>query len=76
MLEWLWSLHTGEALGTLGRLVWFLAGLSLCFLYVTGVLDWLYRHGKIQDRTRLTLARCAYWKNVLNKDFIWLQSPY
>jgi uncharacterized iron-regulated membrane protein len=51
MLEWLWPLHTGEALGTLGRFVWFLAGLSVCFLYVTGVMHWLYRHGKIKDRT-------------------------
>ena len=76
MLEWLWSLHTVEALGTLGRLVWFLAGLSLCFLYVTGVLHWLYRYGKIQDRTRLTLARYAHWQNVLNKGFIGSQSPY
>jgi len=25
---WMWPLHTGEALGTKGRFVWFLAGLT------------------------------------------------
>jgi len=51
ILEWLWPLHTGEALGATGRFVWFFTGLALCFLYVSGVVHWLYRHGKIQDRT-------------------------
>jgi uncharacterized iron-regulated membrane protein len=47
---WIWPLHTGEALGATGRLVWFLAGQSLFFLYVSGLLRWLYRCGKISDR--------------------------
>lgn len=50
IMEWLWPLHTGEALGATGRFVWFITGLAVCFLYVSGVMHWLYRHGKIQDK--------------------------
>ncbi|MGZ8190348.1 MAG: PepSY-associated TM helix domain-containing protein [Methylococcaceae bacterium] len=49
-MTWLWPLHTGEALGATGRFTWFLTGLVLFFLYITGLLRWLYRTGKIQDR--------------------------
>ncbi|MDD5277034.1 MAG: PepSY-associated TM helix domain-containing protein [Methylovulum sp.] len=47
---WLWPLHTGEALGAKGRLAWFLIGLGLFFLCVTGWLRWLYRCGLIKDK--------------------------
>jgi len=47
---WVWPLHTGEALGAKGRFVWFLAGLSLFVLYVSGLIHWLYRSGKVVDR--------------------------
>lgn len=47
---WIWPLHTGEALNGAGRFIWFLAGQSLFVLYVSGLLHWLYRRGKIQDR--------------------------
>jgi uncharacterized iron-regulated membrane protein len=47
---WIWPLHTGEAVGGTGRFLWFLAGMGLFFLYVTGLLHWLYRHGKVKDR--------------------------
>ncbi len=50
IMEWLWPLHTGEALGVTGRFIWFMTGLTLCFMYVSGVMHWLYRHGKIRDR--------------------------
>lgn len=43
-------MHTGEAFGSTGRLLWFLAGISLFLLYVSGLLRWLHRHGKIKDR--------------------------
>jgi uncharacterized iron-regulated membrane protein len=49
-LTWIWPLHTGEALGYKGRFIWFLAGPGLLFLYVSGVLRWLHRRGKVQDR--------------------------
>lgn len=49
-LTWIWPLHTGEALGSKARFIWFLSGFGLCFLYVSGVLRWLHRRGKIQDR--------------------------
>ena len=47
---WIWPLHTGEALGATGRVAWFLAGLSLFVLYVSGLLRWLCRIGRIRDR--------------------------
>lgn len=47
---WIWPLHTGEALGPKGRLAWFVTGQSLFLLYVTGMLRWLFRIGKINDR--------------------------
>lgn len=48
---WLWPLHTGEAFGTGGRLIWFVAGLMPIFLYITGLLHWLYRRGIVKDRS-------------------------
>jgi uncharacterized iron-regulated membrane protein len=47
---WIWPLHTGEALGSAGRFVWFIAGQSLFILYASGLLRWLCRSGKIRDR--------------------------
>jgi uncharacterized iron-regulated membrane protein len=47
---WIWPMHTGEAFGATGRLLWFLAGIGLFVLYVSGLLRWLHRHGKVKDR--------------------------
>jgi uncharacterized iron-regulated membrane protein len=47
---WLWPLHSGEALGPAGRLLWFLAGQALFFLYLSGLFRWLCRRGAIRDR--------------------------
>ncbi|MFI3136873.1 MAG: PepSY-associated TM helix domain-containing protein [Methylococcaceae bacterium] len=47
---WIWPIHTGEALGEKGRFIWFLGGLSLFILYVTGLLLWLFRSGRLQDK--------------------------
>lgn len=56
----LWPLHTGEAIGGIGRFLWFLAGLSLCFLYVSGVLRWLVRIGLVKDRP-MSRAALRLW---------------
>ncbi len=50
MIVWMWPLHTGEALGPAGRFCWFLAGQSLFFLYVSGIVRWLHKKGAIKDR--------------------------
>jgi uncharacterized iron-regulated membrane protein len=50
LMSSLWPVHTGEALGSAGRFLWFLTGLAPLFLYVTGLLHWLHKSGKIQDR--------------------------
>lgn len=47
---WIWPLHTGEALGAIGRLLWFAAGMGLFVLYVSGLLHWLHRRGMVKDR--------------------------
>ena len=39
----LWPLHTSEALGDWGRVLWFWLGLSPLFLYVSGVLMYIKR---------------------------------
>lgn len=48
--SWMWPLHTGEALGPLGRLLWFLAGFAPLCLYLSGLLSYLHRQGKVRDR--------------------------
>ncbi len=62
-MTWIWPMHTGEAFGATGRLLWFLAGMGLFVLYVSGLLRWLYRHGKIKDReVNFTAVRTLfYW---------------
>jgi uncharacterized iron-regulated membrane protein len=50
MITWMWPLHTGEVLGATGRFCWFLAGQSLFFLYVSGLVRWLHKNGKIRDQ--------------------------
>ena len=47
---WVWPLHTGEALSATGRLAWFFSGISLFVLYVSGLLRWLCKTGKVKDR--------------------------
>ncbi|MDO8938806.1 MAG: PepSY-associated TM helix domain-containing protein [Methylicorpusculum sp.] len=50
LMAWMWPVHTGEALGASGRFIWFLSGISLVLLYVSGVMRWLHRHGWISDQ--------------------------
>lgn len=46
---WLWPLHTGEAFGATGRLLWFMTGLMPALLFISGLLHWLHRHGWVAD---------------------------
>ncbi|MGZ5043622.1 MAG: PepSY-associated TM helix domain-containing protein [Methylobacter sp.] len=47
---WIWPVHTGEAFGATARFIWFLTGIGLFILYVSGLLHWLHRRGKVKDR--------------------------
>jgi uncharacterized iron-regulated membrane protein len=47
----LWPMHTGEAYGGIGRLLWFIAGLVPLGLYVTGIAQWLMRTGRNQNNS-------------------------
>ena len=50
LLTTLWPLHTGGLVGSIGKLLWFLTGLALPVLYVTGLIRWLIGRGAIPDR--------------------------
>jgi uncharacterized iron-regulated membrane protein len=50
LMTWMWPLHTGEALGETGRFIWFLAGLTPAYFYLSGLLQWLYKRGIVRDR--------------------------
>jgi uncharacterized iron-regulated membrane protein len=50
LAAWVWPLHSGEALGKTGRLLWFLAGQALFFLYLSGLFRWLCHRGVVQNR--------------------------
>jgi uncharacterized iron-regulated membrane protein len=64
-LTWIWPLHTGEALGSKARFIWFLSGFGLCFLYVSGLLRWLHRRGNVQDRPVDTAAVQVFFQSAL-----------
>lgn len=55
---WQWPLHTGEAFGDKGRLIWFVVGLMPMFLFASGLLHWLYRRGVVRDRQIDLAAQC------------------
>ena len=40
MLTWVFPLHTGEAFGTVGSVLAFIAGLAPLFLFISGVIIW------------------------------------
>ncbi len=42
-LNVMWPLHSGEALGFIGRLLWCVAGFAPLMLYVTGIIRWLQK---------------------------------
>ncbi|MDP3878428.1 MAG: PepSY-associated TM helix domain-containing protein [Methylobacter sp.] len=67
--SWIWPLHTGEAVGASGRFIWFIAGLMPLVLYVSGLLHWLHRRGKVNDR-EVNLAALRPLFDRLKK---WLQ---
>ena len=49
--SWQWPLHTGEAFGATGRLLWFIAGLMPMMLWLSGMAHWLQHKGWLKDRS-------------------------
>lgn len=43
LLNVMWPLHSGEAFGFVGRLLWCVMGLAPLVLYVTGIMRWLQK---------------------------------
>ncbi len=66
---WQWPLHTGEAFGDAGRLIWFVTGLMPMTLYLTGLYHWLSRTGRIQAK-RIDAPRIAMTALLRADDFI------
>jgi uncharacterized iron-regulated membrane protein len=64
--SWIWPLHTGEALGKNGKFIWFLAGLSLFMLYVSGLMRWLCRIRLIKNRN-VSFKAMHTFLNILGK---------
>jgi len=60
----LWPLHTGEAFGAAGRVLWFFAGLAPLLLYATGLTQWLIKRGVLQDRLVDWRALRCHWANT------------
>ena len=50
---WMWPLHTGEAFGPWGRVLWFWIGFTPLVLFVSGMWRWLIRRGVAVDRVLL-----------------------
>lgn len=57
LLSWLFPLHSGEALGLIGRLAWTLFGFGPVLLFATGLWLWLRRSGSRQQH--LTVSRAG-----------------
>ncbi len=77
----LWPLHTGEAFGETGRLIWFFVGLTPMLLYVTGLAQWLIKRGVVRDREVDFSSLRPYWTRALDASqrlgiiigrFLWL----
>lgn len=49
-LNLMWPLHSGEAFGLAGRMLWCVIGLAPLVLYVTGILRWLQKRRARQNR--------------------------
>ena len=52
VLNWLHALHSGEAMGFVGRLLVFLSGIAISALAVTGLWRWLLRNRRVAMRSR------------------------
>jgi uncharacterized iron-regulated membrane protein len=50
LLSWLFPLHSGEALGLVGRLAWTVFGLAPVLLFATGLWLWLKRRRAMRSR--------------------------
>ena len=66
---WIWPLHTGEALGPSGRVLWFFSGISLFVLYVSGLLRYLCKKRIVRDRpiNYTNLKQFGYQLSVSSK---------
>ena len=42
-LNLMWPLHSGEALGLAGRILWCVTGFAPLILYVSGIIRWLQK---------------------------------
>jgi len=89
LTTWQWPLHTGEAFGGAGRLLWFFAGLMPMLLWISGVAHWLHRRGWLKDRAidlpsygrrlmhNVAQSTCQAWikgRPYLQRSWRWIKS--
>ncbi len=66
----LWPLHTGEAFGAAGRLLWFIVGLVPLLLYLTGLAQWLNQRGIVSDRPVDFSPLLPYWASAVKEPMV------
>lgn len=49
-MQWMWPLHSGYALGMMGRILVLLSGIACAVLFVTGIIRWLQKRRSSRSR--------------------------
>jgi uncharacterized iron-regulated membrane protein len=68
LITTIWPLHTGEMLDGWGRLAWFLAGLILPVLYVSGMVRWLIGRGIVRGAP-VDFTMLNQWASVVRQQW-------
>ncbi len=74
LFKTLWTIHTGEIYGNIGKLIVDLVGLIFTFLTITGLLIWLNK-GKLQKRKKSSLQkaqRSVLWNRRWHNRIGWI----
>jgi uncharacterized iron-regulated membrane protein len=65
----IWPIHTGEWAGGSWRLLWLAAGLSLPLFFATGLLRWLIRTHRLEDRPVVLKAILPWIRKMTSKGY-------
>ncbi len=72
----MWPMHTGESFSVVGRLLWFIIGLTPSLLFISGLLQWLVKHEIMENhlidliKLNQTLVNAAKATQNLTKKFL------
>ena len=65
----IWPIHTGEWAGGSWRLLWLITGLSLPVFFATGLLRWLIRTHRLEDRPVVLKAILPWIRDMTSKAY-------